>query len=75
MVKLGALALLLFTAAVNAQQKPNFIVILVDDLGFGDIGAYRDLYTGGDEKCLERESPQETFVIHVIGQGGGQHLV
>ena len=51
-VKLSVLILLLFTAAVNAQQKPNFIVILVDDLGFGDIGAYRDLYTGGDEKSI-----------------------
>lgn len=36
----------------KVKQKPNFIVILVDDLGFGDIGAYRNLYQGGDEKSV-----------------------
>ena len=51
-VNLSAFVLLLFTVAVQAQQKPNFIVILVDDLGFGDIGAYRNLYRGGDDKSI-----------------------
>ncbi len=36
----------------NAEKKTNFIVILADDLGYGDIGAYRDLYEGGDEKSI-----------------------
>jgi len=51
-VKLNTLVLLFSMIACQGQQKPNFIVILVDDLGFGDIGAYRDLYTGGDEKSI-----------------------
>ncbi|MCK4920011.1 MAG: arylsulfatase [Bacteroidales bacterium] len=36
------LFLLLFSVAIGskAQQKPNIIIILVDDMGFSDIGAY-----------------------------------
>ncbi len=36
--------------AYAADRRPNFVVILADDLGYGDIGAYRDLYPGEDEK-------------------------
>lgn len=49
---LSALVFLLTGTALQAQQKPNFIVILVDDLGFGDIGAYRELFQGGDDKSI-----------------------
>jgi arylsulfatase A-like enzyme len=33
-----------------ADRQPNFVVIFADDLGYGDIGAYRALYQGGDDK-------------------------
>ncbi len=46
-----ALFLLVFPSLFS-QQKPNFIVILVDDMGFGDMGAYRELYQGGDDKSI-----------------------
>jgi arylsulfatase A-like enzyme len=37
-IRLLACGLMLSAAAV--AQKPNFVVILVDDLGYGDLGAY-----------------------------------
>ncbi|MGZ0708285.1 sulfatase-like hydrolase/transferase [Coraliomargarita sp. W4R53] len=33
------------------ENKTNYIIILADDLGYGDIGAYRDLYPGQDNRA------------------------
>lgn len=33
-------SLLLFVLAAQAQEKPNFLVILVDDMGYSDLGCY-----------------------------------
>ncbi|NKB34988.1 MAG: sulfatase-like hydrolase/transferase [Pseudomonadales bacterium] len=33
-------SLFLCTVALGQQQKPNFIVVMADDLGFGDLGIY-----------------------------------
>jgi arylsulfatase A-like enzyme len=30
----------LFCSAISAAEKPNIVVILVDDMGFSDIGCY-----------------------------------
>jgi arylsulfatase A-like enzyme len=51
-LKSSAFLIFFFLTAMQAQQKPNFIVILVDDMGFGDMGAYRELYQGGDTKSF-----------------------
>ena len=31
---------LLLSAILSAEEKPNFIVIFVDDLGYGDVGCF-----------------------------------
>ncbi|MCP5113046.1 MAG: sulfatase-like hydrolase/transferase, partial [bacterium] len=33
-------ALLWFVAFVEAEEKPNFVVIFVDDMGYNDLGCY-----------------------------------
>lgn len=41
MNRIAALILLIFTCSgLKAQQKPNVIFILADDMGYGDLGAY-----------------------------------
>jgi len=41
------------TSSRGASAKPkNFIVIFADDFGYGDIGCYRELFKGGDDRTL-----------------------
>ena len=39
-LRAGSLAALLFAASGAAAQQPNVVLILADDLGFSDLGAY-----------------------------------
>ncbi|MGB5821135.1 MAG: sulfatase-like hydrolase/transferase [Saonia sp.] len=38
------------TDSASSSTQPNFVIILADDLGYGDIGAYRKLNGGVDNK-------------------------
>ncbi len=41
----------------QTARLPNLIVILADDMGIGDIGAFRQLYPGGPEDRADPEYP------------------
>jgi arylsulfatase A-like enzyme len=37
---LGILLLMAISPSANAQDKPNVVIMLADNVGYGDIGAY-----------------------------------
>jgi arylsulfatase A-like enzyme len=43
------LLLILLAGTALGSEHPNLIVILADDMGIGDIGAFRELFEGGPE--------------------------
>ncbi len=42
-------------AALDLKAPKNFVVIFVDDFGFGDLGCYKKLFQGDDESSLSDE--------------------
>ena len=36
----GALLLALFASSTRAETRPNFVLIFIDDMGYGDIGPF-----------------------------------
>jgi arylsulfatase A-like enzyme len=59
---------LLFVAAVFAQQKPNIIFILTDDLGYGDLGVF---FQKQKELAGKRSEPfQVTPQLDQLAEGG-----
>ena len=43
---------IVFTAFVFAQEKPNVIVVLADDIGLGDISYYREKHSKDTRKRI-----------------------
>jgi arylsulfatase A len=58
--------LILINRSVNAQEKPNIIYILADDLGYGDLSCYgqQKIYTPNLDK-LAGQGMQ--FMQHYAG--------
>lgn len=56
------IGILLLTGAlfsVQGAQEPkapkNVVVIFADDMGYGDLGCYRELFQGGDDRTLAHQ--------------------
>ncbi len=56
MRNLFIITLLFFSRFVSSQDKPNIVLILADDLGFGDLGCYgaKDLKTPNIDKIARQ---------------------
>ncbi len=59
---LAAIATLLFAAAHASADRPNFVLFLADDLGYGDVG-----YQGGDVTTPNIDSIAEGGVVLTDG--------
>jgi len=57
--------------AEETKAPKNFVVIFADDFGFGDIGCYRELFQGGDDRTL---SHQYTPNLDQLGRDGVRFL-
>ncbi len=56
-----------FEAKIRASKPKNVVVIFADDLGYGDIGCYRELFKGGDDRTI---SHNYTPTIDKLGRDG-----
>ena len=69
------LVLAVFAAAsVQSEERPNFLIIMTDDMGFTDLGAFggHDIRTPNlDELALNgiRFTKFGEYAIHVVMQG------
>ena len=63
-------AMAAFSTAINAQEPKapkNVVVIFADDMGYGDLGCYRELFQGGDDSTLAHKF---TPTLDTLGRDG-----
>lgn len=57
---------LIFVCIAQAEERPNIVFILADDLGIADIAAYASHFTGKDTSELYYETPN---MDRLVGKG------
>ena len=57
---------LTFVCIAQAEERPNIVFILADDLGIADIAAYASHFTGKDTSELYYETPN---MDRLVGKG------
>ncbi len=59
----------IYTSDLNAQSKPNVIVIMTDDVGWGDLGCYGGgVMRGAPTPNLDRMAAEGTRFANYYGQ-------
>lgn len=53
----GLLAAASWSATVAAESRPNFIVVLCDDLGYGDLGCFGHWFATKNNAATSHENP------------------
>lgn len=74
MLRVAATLFLACCAAVGATPRPNFLFVLADDTGYGDVGFNRDLFQPGAGGKRFTPNPPRTPNLDAWATGPGSVL-